>query len=506
MMTDPPASPTHRQLAILTLILAVAALIRVYRLATPSLWTDELWSIEMAMGRGSVHDAFPAGVIRFDQPIATSLASAAPWWHIWNHVQVITHPPIYYILLRWWIDFFGNSPAAARSLSVLFSLVAIAVFFDLCRLLHGPKFALMASAIFALAVGQIDIAQEARSYALVTLEEIAACDLLARIALLGPNARRIVLLAFLLAAMFLTHYLSAAVILALAIFSIAALRKSARLLTLDAFAAAALIVLAAWGYEFRDQLRTIPFADPTYFHEIFPHHIANSFVRIVRLPLQYLYGEDLGLRLPLWSHIIASIAIAILVIRGFRHRDLRLWSILFTVTIAFVAAIDLTRDDTLLQYSRYTILAAPALYALLANIPWPKNSIYGPLIILISLVIIVAAQMLRPPVPRQDFQQLAETIDSRAAADELLVFYNQSDWLSPGMWYIGYKYYSPASTHPWLTLRQPPDARLLHKLSGRHILWLIGRSPEKFGPIIFPGWYPVQTWHTTAGGVCLMEK
>jgi uncharacterized membrane protein len=500
-----PHSPTRRQFALLFLILA-AAFVRFYRIGVPSFWTDELWSIEMAMGHGSVHDAFPDGVIRFDQPIPTNLANAAPWWDIWTHVQVITHPPLYYIALRWWINLFGAAPAATRSLSVLFSLAGIAIFFDVCRLLHGPRIALIASSIFALAIGQVDIAQESRSYALLILQEIAACDLLIRIALLGATGRRLALLTLLLSAMFLTHYLSAGVLAALLIVAFIRLHGHDRRGTVAAFAAAAILLLAAWGYGFRDQLRTIPFSDPTYFHEIFAHHIANSIYAVVCLPLQYLCGEDLGLRLPLWTHILATLFVVILLIRGFCRRDLLLWSVLFTAAIAFVAAIDLTRDSTLLQYSRYTILAASPLCALLANVDWPKKRSLIPLGIIASLAILAVIQMYRPPPPRQDFQQLAQTIDSHAMPDELLVFYNQSDWLSPGMWYMGYKYYSPSSKHPWLTLRHPPDAQLLRQLQSRQTLWLIGRTPEIFGPIIFPGWRPTNLWRTTAGGVCLMRN
>ena len=505
-MTQPPPPPTRRQFAVLILILAVAAFVRFYRIGTPSLWSDELWSIEMAMGHGSVHDAFPDGVVRFDQPIPTNLASAAPWWDIWTHVRVITHPPLYYIVLRWWMNLFGSAPGPTRFLSAIFSLAAVAVFFDVCRLLHGSRVALIASSILALAVGQIDIAQESRSYALLILQEIAACDVMVRIILLGATRTRITLLAFLLSVMFLTHYLCVGVLAALAILAIIHLRGRDGRLTLATFAAAAVLVIAAWGYGFWDQLRTIPFSDPTYFHEIFPHHLANSFRGIIRLPLQYLCGEDLGQRLPLWAHGLAALFVAILILRGFCRRDLLLWSLLFTSVIAFVAAIDLIRDSTLLQYSRYTILAAPALCAILANIDWPKNRSLISLAVAASLAILAAVETLRPPPPRQDFQQLAQIIDTHAVPDELLVFYNQSDWLSPGMWYIGYKYYSPSSAHPWMALRHPPDAELLRQLQTRQSLWLIGRTPEIFGPIIFPGWRPTNVWHTTAGGVCLLRN
>src|SRR5580658_4312834 len=120
-MIEPP-SPTRRQSVLLFLILAVAAFVRFYRIAAPSLWMDEIWSIEMAMGRGSAHDNLPTDVIRTDQPNFTSPAEAAPWWSILTHLSGVTHPPLYFVVLRWWIDVFGTRSLAVRALSALFSL------------------------------------------------------------------------------------------------------------------------------------------------------------------------------------------------------------------------------------------------------------------------------------------------------------------------------------------------------------------------------------------------
>ncbi|MGA2442997.1 MAG: hypothetical protein ABSH08_18750, partial [Tepidisphaeraceae bacterium] len=140
-MTQPSIvrSPSRAELAILSAVLLVAAFFRLAQISAPSLWMDEIWSVEMAMGRGSLHDHLPPNVIHYDQPLLTGIDNAAPWWSICTHLSGVTHPPLYFVVLRWWIDLFGNSAAAIRSLSVIFSLAGIVVFFDLCRFLHGPK-------------------------------------------------------------------------------------------------------------------------------------------------------------------------------------------------------------------------------------------------------------------------------------------------------------------------------------------------------------------------------
>src|ERR1700677_2266267 len=159
-----PLSVFH--ITLLSAILIAGALLRFYRLGEPSLWKDEIWSVETSMGRGSVNDRLPANLIRTDQPNLTSLSSAAPSRSILTHVGDITHPPLYFLLLRWWMDLLGTGAAAIRSLSALASLASILVLFDVCRFLHGPRVALLAAAIMALSLGQIEYAFDARAYAL----------------------------------------------------------------------------------------------------------------------------------------------------------------------------------------------------------------------------------------------------------------------------------------------------------------------------------------------------
>ncbi len=171
----------RRYLILLGLILLVAAYFRFNQVTGPSLWMDEIWSIEMAMGHGSLHDHLPHGIIRYYQPELTSLSAAAPWWSICTHLGGVTHPPLYFIVLRLVDGCFGTGALATRSLSAIFSLAAVVVFFDICRWLHGPKIALLAAAISALAIGQLDFAQEARSYPMLVFGlccmEVWSCEL-----------------------------------------------------------------------------------------------------------------------------------------------------------------------------------------------------------------------------------------------------------------------------------------------------------------------------------------
>ena len=488
----------------------IAAGMRFYQIGRPSLWWDEVLSIEIAVGRGTVHDSFPDGVIRYDQPNLLGLSNAAPWPQIWNHVQISSHPPLYYIVLRWWMDVLGNGPAAIRSLSAIFSLAGIILFFDLCRLLHGTKTALLAAAIMALAIGQIDIGQDARNYPMLILLALVCANLIIRIERNGPTLRRILGLCFSGSALLLTHYFAIPLYAVLFAYVIIRLRGRERRQTAGILVAAGLFVAVAWGRGLYWQLRMSPSLNPSYLQETLPHHAMQTIFRVLKLPIIFLFGESWSDRTPLAGHIAASIlALIVPIVMLRRRKDLLLWVLWMWSTIGFVTLLDLMHGSILLEYSRYTILASPAVYAFLAAFNWPpypkwRNAIP---IVLIGALAVADGLRLRQPVPaKEDFKLLSEIIDSKAAPGELLVFYNDSQWVSPGVWYVCYKYYSPDSHRPWMTLHHPANRQTLVTLRDQKVLWLIGRQPEIDGPLILPGWQPDEVWPTSAGRFCLMRR
>jgi uncharacterized membrane protein len=79
------------------------------------------------------------------------------------------HPPIYYVILRFWVKLFGNSVAAVRSLSVLFSLLVFPCLYWLClELFDSPLVGWIAVALVAISPLHVLYAQEAREYSLWT--------------------------------------------------------------------------------------------------------------------------------------------------------------------------------------------------------------------------------------------------------------------------------------------------------------------------------------------------
>jgi uncharacterized membrane protein len=91
------------------------------------------------------------------------------------------HPPLYYILARYWAQWFGSSVAAMRSLAAVISLLVFpAIYWLAWELFESSAVAWMAIAIFAISPYHILFAQEARQYSLWTVTTILSSAALLR--------------------------------------------------------------------------------------------------------------------------------------------------------------------------------------------------------------------------------------------------------------------------------------------------------------------------------------
>jgi hypothetical protein len=82
-------------------------------------------------------------------------------------------PPLYYMLLGVWMDFFGNGPAETQGLSVAISLLGIPVGLWAGWSLFGRRAGLIAATLFAVNGFLTAYAQETRMYALMVVLSLA---------------------------------------------------------------------------------------------------------------------------------------------------------------------------------------------------------------------------------------------------------------------------------------------------------------------------------------------
>ncbi len=84
------------------------------------------------------------------------------------------HPPLYYIMLHFWMEIFGDSEIATRSLSSLLGIISIFFMYHLGRLLFNRETGMIASLIVAVSTFHITYSQELRMYSLMAVLTLAS--------------------------------------------------------------------------------------------------------------------------------------------------------------------------------------------------------------------------------------------------------------------------------------------------------------------------------------------
>ncbi len=98
------------------------------------------------------------------------------------------HTPLYYVMMHFWRQWFGNSVAAARNLSALISLLAFPSIYWLClELFASPLTGWLSIALIAISPFHIMYAQEAREYSLWTVTTLVSSAAFVRAMRLNTN-------------------------------------------------------------------------------------------------------------------------------------------------------------------------------------------------------------------------------------------------------------------------------------------------------------------------------
>jgi mannosyltransferase len=148
----------YHTIILLVLIILLGTVLSFYDIGAESLWTDEA---------ASLHES------------QMSIQQAA---------SSNNQPPLYFLLLRFWISVFGESEIALRSLSALFGIAFIFVIFLTGKALFNHKVGLIAAFISSFSCYRIYESQEVRGYALLLL--LSLLSYLFLIKFLQENSRK----------------------------------------------------------------------------------------------------------------------------------------------------------------------------------------------------------------------------------------------------------------------------------------------------------------------------
>lgn len=199
---------------LITLILLLGATSRILHINDQSLWVDE--------GYAYYHAHFPS--------LVETLARD-------------THPPLYFASLRVWSEFAGKSELALRWLSVLPSMLSLAVIFQLAKEIsnHNKIFVgtrhvlsdaqktipILAMLMLAIADAENFLAQEARHYTWVVL--LVSCSMWVFLRWIRTNHRRTYIgwIGFTVVMVY-THYITAFIGIVQGIYALVVLRGKVR--------------------------------------------------------------------------------------------------------------------------------------------------------------------------------------------------------------------------------------------------------------------------------------
>lgn len=163
------------KLVLLFFLLLLGCYFRFTNLATKIFWVDEIATIVRASGytiKEVIDNLKQQDIIDFNNLIAyqkiTAEQSFLDTWHALTKSP--EHAPLYFILTRIWMQWWGSSIAAIRSLPAVFSLLTFPALYWLCQeLFNKSSISSMALMLMSVSPFYTAYAQEARPYSLWTV-------------------------------------------------------------------------------------------------------------------------------------------------------------------------------------------------------------------------------------------------------------------------------------------------------------------------------------------------
>ena len=196
-LTSGAEIPKRKSRSFIVFLVLVAFSTSLYRLGGQSLWWDETLSVQRARG-----------------DLGYVLSNTI---YIFNDATKDQHPPLYFLLLHFSRMAFGDSEFALRFLSLAFILLTVPLSYQAGKAVWNEHTGIFSALVAATSPFYVWYAQEARPYALVAMLTTLSTYLLLKLSWTKSKhflAYYVVVTAALLA----THYLTAIMIFAQALF------------------------------------------------------------------------------------------------------------------------------------------------------------------------------------------------------------------------------------------------------------------------------------------------
>ena len=167
-------------------ILALAMAVRFYGLTAAAIWGDE--GSSLLLSEYAVDD-------------------------LWFHAAHDVHPPLYFFMLRGWIELFGDGIWSIRGMSAIPGVLAVGLGVWLTRQLSTRRAAVLAGVLLALFPSAVRYSQEVRMYSLLAVWLLGATLALVYWVRQPERTRYLAAYVLLMVAGFYTHYFTALCVL-----------------------------------------------------------------------------------------------------------------------------------------------------------------------------------------------------------------------------------------------------------------------------------------------------
>jgi mannosyltransferase len=382
-------------------LFVIGLLPRLSHLTYHSLWLDEVISIGWAR--------LPARMI-----VSTGLELVQD-----------KHPPLYYLVLHYWIRLFGEGEVSVRFLSALIGAIAIPLGYLLMRELYGHRAGVAAGLLLAFNPFLVWYSQEVRMFGLATTLLLAASLTLVGALQRFSGWHRWIIYVVLAAASFYTYLFSALVLAAHGVYVLLCwLRcrpvRHKTTTILIVFGALGLICAPlawqAWQVGTSEALSGSPFGNlPDQFHNLLrafvtwkaPWQDPTTWAVVAILGIMALWGALVGLLSDRRRRGPSFVAVYLLVP----------W-LLGNLLLFF--------DRTVFDEARYFIFSAPAVCLALARPvgarEWRIRNI-GLINVLLALIVFVLAlqHLWTPDARREEWRAAALYLETHAAPDDVIL-------------------------------------------------------------------------------------
>ena len=403
-------------------ILALAMALRFYHLTSAAIWGDEGSSLllsEYALG------------------------------DLWFHAAHDVHPPLYFFLLRGWIELFGDSIWSIRGMSAIPGVIAVGLGIWLTRKLSTRRAAVLAGVLLALLPTAVRYSQEVRMYSLLGVWLLGATLALVYWVRQPERTRYMAVYVLLMSAGFYTHYFTALCVLVhWAYLGLLSAAPGQRLIKRPAWWGANVVIVLLYLPWLPNLLDLVQHVDQLKVGGDIGWEEPVNLLSLPSMIWQFvLQDEGVGFWPPLFW-LFPLLLVAVVVVTAWRDREryrpASLLALFFLLPLLLVYAVSFISPVFIERYLTVYALALPILLALaIDRLSWLGAAVF----VLFVGVELVGLKNNFAVDEHDQFNVPVEFVNRNYQEDDRIV-------LSDMMWYLSYVYYD--QTDAQLQLFTPP--------------------------------------------------